>query len=347
MLDHPQILWPVLALTLGLTALFWPRHGLLAAWRAGRDARRRIRIEDALKHILTLRQAGRTATRESLAGALRLSTSRALNLIQRMEEADLIHTAGEGLALTDAGRELAAHVLRAHRLWERYLRDDAGMGLSELHREAERREHLLTADQVNALNAHLGHPSLDPHGDPIPGSPGEERAMQRSVLADWPVDTEAQVVHVEDEPAQTMRQLERLGVQPGTRLVVTDRQAGLVTLRIDDETHTLGRAAATNVHVKQAEQMPQPVAVRSLASLRIGQTARVSALSQRCQGLTRRRLLDLGLTPGVMVKAELANAGRKAQAYRVRDTLIALRNEQAALIEIEPPEQASAGALAG
>jgi Fe2+ transport system protein FeoA len=73
-----------------------------------------------------------------------------------------------------------------------------------------------------------------------------------------------------------------------------------------------------------------------LSQLRIGNAGRVLALSDTCAGLNRRRLLDLGLTPGVSVVVERANTGRSAIAYRIRHTLIALRREQADQILVQP-----------
>ncbi len=73
-----------------------------------------------------------------------------------------------------------------------------------------------------------------------------------------------------------------------------------------------------------------------LSGLQIGRAGAVVALSDACVGLARRRLMDLGITPGVRVEVERANAGGSAAVYRVRQTLIALRREQADQILIQP-----------
>jgi DtxR family Mn-dependent transcriptional regulator len=77
-------------------------------------------------------------------------------------------------------------------------------------------------------------------------------------------------------------------------------------------------------------------ALTTLAGLPLGEAAEVVALSERCTGLRRRRLLDLGFTAGAQVTAVLANVEDAAHAYRIRDTLIALRKEQAEQVLIRP-----------
>jgi Mn-dependent DtxR family transcriptional regulator len=90
-----------------------------------------------------------------------------------MQQQGLVVARGQEFELTAEGERVARQVVRAHRLLERYFADEARLPLGAVHAEAERREHSLTADQVEALSASLGHPRLDPHGDPIPGRDGE------------------------------------------------------------------------------------------------------------------------------------------------------------------------------
>ena len=89
-----------------------------------------------------------------------------------MESQGLVESRGSELHLTAEGERWAMHIVRAHRLWERYLADEARMPLEKVHTEAHRREHGLTAEQLDEMEAALGHPSRDPHGDPIPTREG-------------------------------------------------------------------------------------------------------------------------------------------------------------------------------
>ena len=153
---------------LGLAALvFWPRVGLAALLSSRRDRLRRELVEDALKHVLSWEQRGKAATLESLSGAVHASPTTVLRVYTDMQKRGLLRVAPGGFALTAKGEQLALQVVRAHRLWERYLADDAGFPLGKLHQAAEKAEHGLSADYLDELEAHLGHPRSDPHGDPI------------------------------------------------------------------------------------------------------------------------------------------------------------------------------------
>ncbi|MEZ6193548.1 MAG: iron dependent repressor, metal binding and dimerization domain protein, partial [Phycisphaerales bacterium] len=136
------------------------------------DRRQQHAVEDLLKHVHACERRGQAASAESAAGALGWSGHRAVKVIASVEAHGYIRSTTRGLELTNEGKQLAVNVIRAHRLWERYLADEAGMALTRVHAEANRREHYRTDEQVNQLDAALGHPLKDPHGDPIPTAGG-------------------------------------------------------------------------------------------------------------------------------------------------------------------------------
>jgi DtxR family Mn-dependent transcriptional regulator len=218
--------------------------------------------------------------------------------------------------------------------------------LDQLHEEAERAEHRLGADDLEVLAEHLGHPRTDPHGDPIPTADGEFPSQQRVPLTDWPRGQLAVVVHVEDEPPQALKEVLRAGLQPGTVLRVLERDANAIVCETSAGRSALAPAIAAQIDVRPAadgEGFGKPPLV--LASLPLGEEAEVVGLSEHCAGLRRRRLLDLGFTAGAKVRAELANFGDEAHAYRIRDTLIALREDetQQVLIRSLKPARGSKG----
>jgi DtxR family Mn-dependent transcriptional regulator len=206
--------WLLFVLLLAIVA-FWPSVGLWAQWRRRQVERRRALFEDALKHIVTWERGRKTATPESLAGALGLSQRRVLTLVTRMEERGLVQITSDGLRLTPAGESWAMHVVRAHRLWERYLADDAGMPMSRLHQAAEKAEHQLTPESLDELEAHLGHPQRDPHGDPIPTAEGAIAPLNAVSLTEWPDGKPARIMHIEDEPDAIFQQILAAGLRPG------------------------------------------------------------------------------------------------------------------------------------
>ena len=325
-------------LALAAAALLWPRFGLLARWQRARQLAERVLVEDSLKHIHARELSGTLATPESLAGKLGLSVRRAVELIAEMEDGGLIHSTGSGLRLTAVGRTTALGVIRAHRILERYLADELRMPLEEIHATADRREHSLTADEVDELDARLGYPRTDPHGDPIPTSSGALAEVEGTALTDWPVARPAEIVHVEDEPAEVFAQIVAAGFQPGMHVEVFESGEQRLLVWDGESERVLAPIVAANVFVAD---LPHPVhpPVR-LSSLEPGESGRVVAL--RCEGFNRRRLLDLGLTPGTVVESAFPGPLQEPTAYRVRGALIALRREQADEIEIEPIEAVGA-----
>jgi DtxR family transcriptional regulator, Mn-dependent transcriptional regulator len=324
-------------LILGLIAGILVLAGLVMLVRIWRRQRRRVLLEDALKQICSASHEGRPPTFAELGSRLGLSQESALRLAQDLESAGLLRSRAGVLELTGKGEHWGLHVLRGHRLWERYLADEAQLPLDGLHEEAERAEHRLGAGDLEVLADHLGHPRTDPHGDLIPTAAGEFRAQERVPLTDWPRDRLAVVVHVEDEPKKALKEALRAGLEPGTVLRVVERRADSVVCETAAGKRTLAPAVAAQIDVRAADdrdEIKKPSA--TLAGLPLGEQAEVVALSERCTGLRRRRLLDLGFTAGAQVSAELANMGDEAHAYRIRDTLIALREDEAKLVLIRP-----------
>ena len=228
-------------------------------------------------------------------------------------------------------------MVRAHRLWERYLADEARMPLARVHDEAQRREHTLTAAQLDELEAAMGYPRRDPHGDPIPTREGALSDVAGTPLTAWPLDTPGRIVHLEDEPAIAYAQILAVGLRLGQVVRVLERTPERLVLSDGEHEYRLAPAVAVNVTL--APLTEDEVArnhVIPLSDVPLHQTAEIVALDDALQGFTRRRLLDLGLTPGALVYPELQNMFADPRAYRVRGTLIALRRDQAERIRVRP-----------
>ncbi len=320
-----------------LLVTFLPRIGLLAIYKTYRVALQRERVEDALKHLLDREQHGRQASPESLAGALNIPRGQVIRLIEDMETQGLLESRGVDVQLTTKGERWAMHVVRAHRLWERYLTDEARMPLEKIHGESERREHSLTEAQLNELDAALGHPTRDPHGDPIPTREGTLLKAEGMPLTAWQADGPVRIVHLEDEPALAFEQILAAGLRLGQTIRILDRNPQRYLLTDGETEYRLAPAVAANVSVAA---LPESEAAKAgampLAELTYDQRAEIVILDEAVQGFTRRRFLDLGLTPGTVIYPELQNFFGDPRAYRVRGTLIALRKDQAAQIWVKP-----------
>ena len=292
-------------------------------------------LEDALKHLYHSQERKAPVTSESLAGAVAITMDEAATVLQRLIEQRLVEVAEGRLQLTDAGAAEALRIIRSHRLWERYLADETGVDERRWHAEAERREHQLSTQEVDALAKRLGQPLYDPHGDPIPpviGAMPEPRGISLQTAS--PGST-LMVVHVEDEPQAVYSELVACGFHPGVRVKVVERDDKSVSVAVAGTSVRLTYPAAANVTVVFVPAKAAVAEERTLDRLPIGRRARVRSIAETCRGLQRRRLLDLGFVPGTTVAAELANPGGDPVAYRIRGGLVALRQQQAMHIILE------------
>ncbi|GMQ77947.1 MAG: hypothetical protein BMS9Abin02_0439 [Anaerolineae bacterium] len=180
--------------------LFRSRKKLFWRTQRSRAFRQRIHREDALKHVLRSENYGSPVTLESLAGALVISTSEAVEVLGSLQLKQLVQFDGRSFRLSAEGRDYALHVVRAHRLWERYLADKTGYSEEGWHERANQAEHQLTPDKADALAAELGFPTHDPHGDPIPTSIGNLVPHVGQPLNTVAANTTVKLVHLEDEP---------------------------------------------------------------------------------------------------------------------------------------------------
>lgn len=317
--------------------LFWPEKGLFWRWQRTRQMTRRVLMEDALKRIHHSLYHGRRPTMQSIAGALHISIDKAADLLTEMQTHGLVTFEGDGFDLTAQGRDYALHIIRAHRLWERYLADKTGFDAAVWHTQSERREHELTRSQTEALSAELGDPCYDPHGDPIPTANGRLLTLGiRQSLVTLPPHQPGRIVHLEDEPDTVYAQLLAEGLHLGMQVLVIEVTPQRVQFWADGDEHVLAPIVAANISVvpiRQTEEL-QASPRATLSQLRPGEAARVTDLSPRCLGAERRRLMDLGILPGTLITAEMVSPSGDPTAYRIRGAVIGLRHEQASLIHV-------------
>ena len=317
--------------------VFWPERGLYWRWQRTNKMTDRVLIEDALKHLQDRDMHGQKPSLESLAGVLNVSTNQATEVISDLESHHLIDIQGAAFKLTPTGREYALRIIRAHRIYERYLAEQTGFEEAEWHPKANQLEHQLSPEEVERLAYQLGNPTHDPHGDPIPTTDGTVvYRKDRTVLTNLPSDTLARIVHLEDEPEAVYDQLVAEGLHVGQEVRLLEISPQRVRFWAGDDEHILAPILAANIAVIPVAEEPKAKETQGepLTNLKPGQEAQVMALSSRIRGVERRRLMDLGLLPGTTIEVEMASAGGDPIAYRIRGALIALRKSQAQLISV-------------
>lgn len=298
---------------------------------------KRKNIEDALKFLYTSALGNSLVSLEALAGRLGLSKRATVRLIQQMTNRGLVTMSEGHVLLTLDGKALGLQILRAHRLWERYLSDYTDVPIRDIHRLAEDQEHKLNEEEISKLEAQLGYPRRDPHGDLIPDKEGKLSGETGVPVTDWPANKPARVVHVEDEPESIFLQVIDQGILPGTILLVREVTQSGVRLELEGQDIWLAPIVASNVYVMPAALEEEFRGKTTLADLKPHQKARVAGISKDIRGLLRRRLFDLGFTRGALVEASLRSSFGKGDptAYKIRGTTIALRREETVKIYVD------------
>jgi DtxR family Mn-dependent transcriptional regulator len=214
-------------------------------------------VEDYLKRILVEEQAvaaGELISTGRIATALGVAPGTVTAMVKALSDGGLvIYEPYSGVRLTAAGRQLAAHVLRRHRIVELFLVQVLKMDWSEVHHEAESLEHAVSDRVLERMDEMLGHPQVDPHGDPIPDPQGAIRAPNLESLLECPLGRPLEVSRVADQSPEFLQLVERRGLKPGSGLEVTRRDATAAVVELvlsSGEKLSLGERAASKIYVE-------------------------------------------------------------------------------------------------
>jgi DtxR family transcriptional regulator, Mn-dependent transcriptional regulator len=207
--------------------------------------------EDYLKAMYHIAHRGEAVTTGLLAAELGVASPSVTAMIKRLQEIELVDRAGpRELRLTGAGERAALRVVRRHRLLETFLAQVLDVPWDEVHAEAELLEHVLSERLEERIDAALGHPTHDPHGDPIPPRHGAHDERWGVGLDAVPAGARFRVRRVSDRDSAALRHLGELGVRPGV-VVTVERQdpfGGPLWVRIEDRNCALGVPLTRLVH---------------------------------------------------------------------------------------------------
>ena len=209
-----------------------------------------VAVQDYLKAIYALESSGERVTTSALAGRMGVSAPSATAMTKRLAELELVERAPyRGVSLTDTGRRGALEVMRHHRLLERYLVDRLGLSLDEVHAEAELLEHALSEELEAKIDAELGFPTHDPHGDPIPDRELRVSDGGGRTLCDLELGERATIGRVPDGDPELLRYLNGLALVPGSEVELLSFApfGGPVTVRTSSGDHAISRELADRI----------------------------------------------------------------------------------------------------
>lgn len=196
-------------------------------------------------------------TPTAIADKVGVGKSTVSDAVRRLTEQGLLaHTPYGAVELTARGRGYAVAMVRRHRLIETFLVEMLGYRWDQVHDEAETLEHAVSDFMIDRIDEHLGHPSRDPHGDPIPSADGELVAPDAHLLSDVPPPARVRVERISDDDPERLQFFARQGIDIGS--IVTLRPgapfSGVIELVGEDGAVTpLGRSATDAVWVTRAE----------------------------------------------------------------------------------------------
>ena len=188
-----------------------------------------------------------------LADHIETKPSSATDMLQKLHEKSLVaYTKYKGAKLSAEGRQKASQIVRKHRLWEVFLVDKLDFGWEEVHEIAEQLEHIKSPELVERLDEFLGCPRTDPHGDPIPDHKGHVVTIQKSLLADQPLESSAILMGIKDSDADFLRYLSQKNIKLGSCIRVLDKEPfdQSMTIEIDGQMHFISKTISTNIYVQ-------------------------------------------------------------------------------------------------
>ena len=210
--------------------------------------------ENYLKVIYHLSQTeDEGISTNSIAEKIDTKASSVTDMIKKLKDKNLItHEKYKGVFITKEGKHTAKMIIRKHRLWEVFLVDKLNFNWDEVHDVAEELEHIKSEKLINALDAFLGFPKEDPHGDPIPNAKGEIAFREKELLSETEINKEYICVGVKDTSSAFLQYLDRQKIALGSIFKVLEHESfdHSVTVFFQDNELTLSKVVAQNLFVK-------------------------------------------------------------------------------------------------
>nr|WP_294904158.1 metal-dependent transcriptional regulator [uncultured Lacibacter sp.] len=213
-----------------------------------------IAEENYIKAIWRLQQSDANVTTNELAAELQTKPASVTDMLKRLSEKKLLNYAPYyGVKLTADGKKLALSIIRKHRLWEYFLVEKLQFNWDAVHDIAEELEHVSSPELIERLDAFLGYPKADPHGDPIPDSKGRMTSISNLTLQQLPEAQPAIVTGVGDQSSSLLELLRQKNIGIGTKLEIKQRHAfdGSVEIKLRNQPLiNLSEQLAKNILVK-------------------------------------------------------------------------------------------------
>ena len=210
--------------------------------------------ENYIKVIYHLSHASpKGVSTNAIAGMLETKASSVTDMIKKLTEKRLlIYQKYQGVNLTEHGLLTAKLIVRKHRLWEVFLVEKLQFSWDEVHEIAEELEHIKSEKLINKLDAYLGFPSEDPHGDEIPNKKGEILIIDKKLLSEGIVEKKYICIGVKDTSKEFLQYLDKQKISLGTKIKIIEKETFDNTFKIEikNKTAIISSKIANNLYIK-------------------------------------------------------------------------------------------------
>jgi len=191
----------------------------------------------------------------AIAKSLATKASSVSDMIKKLSDKEVVlYKKYKGVTLTKLGKKTAANIVRKHRLWEVFLVEKLNFSWDEVHDVAEQLEHIKSQKLINQLDALLGFPTHDPHGDPIPDEDGVINSIDKSLLSTLNVNETGVCVGVNDSSSDFLQFLDKKGITLGKKIKVTEKEDfdDSLSILIGDKKLSISNKIANNLYIKKS-----------------------------------------------------------------------------------------------
>jgi DtxR family Mn-dependent transcriptional regulator len=211
--------------------------------------------ENYLKAIYHLESDSKKGiSTNAIAKSLETKASSVTDMVKKLSEKEVVlYVKYQGVTLTAFGKKTAANIVRKHRLWEVFLVEKLNFSWDEVHDVAEQLEHIKSPKLINQLDALLGFPTHDPHGDPIPDKDGNVNTVDKILLATFYKGESGVCVGVNDSSSEFLRFLDKKKITLGKKITVLEKEDfdDSLFIEIDGEKLSISKKIANNLYMKK------------------------------------------------------------------------------------------------
>jgi DtxR family Mn-dependent transcriptional regulator len=211
--------------------------------------------ENYLKAIYHLESDSKKGiSTNAIAKSLETKASSVTDMVKKLSEKQVVlYIKYQGVTLTEFGKKTAANIVRKHRLWEVFLVEKLNFSWDEVHDVAEQLEHIKSPKLINQLDALLGFPTHDPHGDPIPDKDGNVNTVDKILLSTFNKDESGVCVGVNDSSSEFLRFLDKKKITLGKKITVLEKEDfdDSLSIEIDGEKLSISKKIANNLYIKK------------------------------------------------------------------------------------------------